>query len=612
MLQYDTLNSQKKEIRLLSLLPGKTDHPIECTLQTVSLDDPPEFEALSYVWGDVAVKKPVAVNGVSHTVTVNLETGLRSLRDRWKIRLLWVDAICINQDDVPEKNIQVPQMARLYSAARAVVVWLGPSTPNIELAVSWAQTYVAKEYTAASAHWLKLDAKALVSDRAKLEKYLETLRALEGYFDLLALPYWNRMWTFQEYRLPGDEPACYCGGISFRATTMLGAAEEEIHAAGFGVLKTLSAPPYLDSSRKWDTLSKEEQDFAERLRATAKMLQAKSTAARKNVIVSPKRAREPWSNKESPLMYLIITTAERQCFDARDKVFALYGMVPAAQEVYAPDYFKPVETVMLETAAFLVNHERGPIMWSSFGLRDDRLSNAMYPSWVPDFAQADMNSPNMHRDIDGRVAPSLRKWEEPPLARVSDDLKTLKLWARSMGTCRVVFHFNATAESLLRQIKGLLRTPVSDLPDNSLGKKIRRPEDLTLRLAYACVIHHVRKSDFTPKEVAETFEAIFENKTSKRRGSCWDMIHDAVGDLVGKTLLVTDGGCFGIGVAGIKDGDIVTIPPQVRLPLVLTKETSAPTGGPESYKMVGTAWIDGIMEGVFVERRLSNGNSKNS
>jgi hypothetical protein len=211
----------------------------------------------------------------------------------------------------------------------------------------------------------------------------------------------------------------------------------------------------------------------------------------------------------------------------------------------------------------------------------------------------------MHRDIDGRVAPSLRKWEEPPLARVSDDLKTLKLWARSMGTCRVVFHFNATAESLLRQIKGLLRTPVSDLPDNSLGKKIRRPEDLTLRLAYACVIHHVRKSDFTPKEVAETFEAIFENKTSKRRGSCWDMIHDAVGDLVGKTLLVTDGGCFGIGVAGIKDGDIVTIPPQVRLPLVLTKETSAPTGGPESYKMVGTAWIDGIMEGVFVDSDLS-------
>jgi hypothetical protein len=603
MLQYDTLDPQRKEIRLLLVLPRKRDQPIECTLQTVSLDNPPEFEALSYVWGDASIKKPVTVNGAPHSVTVNLEAALRTLRDDQKTRTLWVDAICINQDDVPEKNIQVPQMAQLYSAARAVVVWLGPSTPNIELAVSWAHTYAAKEFTYASSYWLKLDAKALVSNRTKVEKYWATIRALEGYFELLALPYWNRMWTFQEYRLPSDEPVCHCGSISFRATTMLGATEDMIHEAGYRALTTLSQPPYLDGARKWHTLSKKEQDFALRVETVGKTIREKSTAARKNAIVSPKRAREPWRNKESPLMYLVITTAERQCFDARDKVFALYGMVPAVQEVYPPDYFKPIKTVTLETAAFMVNYERGPIMWSSFGLRDDRLSDTTYPSWVPDFAQADIDSPNIHRAVGDRTAPSLRKWDEPPPARVSDDLKTLNLWGRNMGACKVAFHFGSTAAEVLRQIEGLLRTPVSALPNQSLAKQMRKADNLVTRLAYACVIHHVRKSDFSPKEIVETFEAMFENDSS-RKGSCWYMIQDSSWDLVGKTFLVTEGGCFGVGVAGIKDGDIVTVPPQVRLPLVLTKEAPASPGGHGYYKMVGTAWIDGIMEGEFIDPHL--------
>lgn len=172
-----------------------------------------------------------------------------------------------------------------------------------------------------------------------------------------------------------------------------------------------------------------------------------------------------------------------------------------------------------------------------------------------------------------------------------------------MGTCKIIFNFEFQASKVLQQIKGCLRTPVSDLPDISLGKTIRKPENLKTRLAYAFVIHSVRGGRFTLEEIIETFVAIFENDTSKK-GSCWEMIHDAAQSLVGKTFMVIEGGCFGIGVNGMKDGDVVTIPPQVRLPLVLTKEipTSADEG--EYYRMVGTAWVDGIIEGQFLDPDL--------
>lgn len=607
MLQYNKLEPQRKEIRLLSLLPGKANYPIECTLQTISLESPPDFEALSYVWGEPSIKKPLIVNGVPHSVTLNLEAALRAFRNHQTVRVLWVDALCINQNDLHEKNVQVPQMARLYLAASAVLVWLGPSTPSIELAISWAQTYVTKEYTNASTYWLTLDANSASSDRAKLEKHWAILRALEGYFDILALPYWNRMWTFQEFRLPRNEPLCYCGSMSFRLVTILGAAEDRIHTAGFDALRILSKPPYLDPSWNWAALSQEQEQFVERLFMAQKITQEKSTASRKNMSILPSIARQPWQGKDSALIYLLITTTERQGFDMRDKIFALYGMVPVAREVYPPDYSKPVREVMLETAAFLITYERGPVMWSSFGLREDRLSDTTYPSWEPDFTQADQAAPNMHRAINvkngSRMAPSLRRWEKPPPARVSHDLKTVNLWARSMGTCNIVFNFESQTSKVLQQIEGCLRTTVSSLTNSSLGKKIRNPENLQTRLASAFVIHYVGSERFTLEEIIETFDAIFKNDRSKK-GSCWKMIHHAAESLVDKSFLVIEGGCFGIGVSGMKDGDVMTLPPQVTLPLVLTKETPTSPDEGEFYRMVGTAWVDGIIEGQFLDPDL--------
>ncbi|RYC60261.1 hypothetical protein CHU98_g5950 [Xylaria longipes] len=79
-------------------------------------------------------------------------------------------------------------------------------------------------------------------------------------------------------------------------------------------------------------------------------------------------------------LQLMDYTTERRCSDERDRIFALYSMVPAIQSIYPPDYTKPVKDVMLETTAYLVNYECGALMYRSFGLRDDRLSDKAYPS----------------------------------------------------------------------------------------------------------------------------------------------------------------------------------------------------------------------------------------
>jgi len=204
MVQYSPLDPNSAEIRLLELLPGAPNTPLYCKLIVVTLGRRPNFEALSYVWGDTTVKRSITVDGDVFQVTTNLEEGLRALRYRRKSRTLWVDAICINQQNVAEKNFQVPLMSSIYREAVRVVAWMGPSNPAIALAVSYAEAYVVKRFTATTFYWLKLKFASKFSRRAKKEKLLASLRAYEGRLDILGLPYWTRMWTYQEYYLPRD------------------------------------------------------------------------------------------------------------------------------------------------------------------------------------------------------------------------------------------------------------------------------------------------------------------------------------------------------------------------------------------------------------------------
>jgi len=218
MAPYTPLSAAAAEIRLLDLVPGEFNTPISCILRIVSLDDEPKFEALSYVWGEEKSKNPITVDGRPTEITANLEAALRALRHTDTLRTLWIDAICINQEDVGEKNIQLPLMGKIYTGASRVLAWMGPSNPDIELTISWFQTYVWKEHTEASQFWLNLDEAAKSDLKATLAKECAIYRASKGYADIWTSPYWARMWTCQEYSLPAEEPICLVGrDLSFQA-----------------------------------------------------------------------------------------------------------------------------------------------------------------------------------------------------------------------------------------------------------------------------------------------------------------------------------------------------------------------------------------------------------
>ncbi|ETS07232.1 HET-domain-containing protein [Trichoderma reesei RUT C-30] len=116
------LDSVQEEIRMLHLECGSGSSLPQCTLHRVSLrsDPPPKYEALSYTWGDENDRREIAVNGYIVDVTVNLYSALRRLRLENETRVLWIDALCINQTDLDERSQQVQLMRNIYTLMQTV------------------------------------------------------------------------------------------------------------------------------------------------------------------------------------------------------------------------------------------------------------------------------------------------------------------------------------------------------------------------------------------------------------------------------------------------------------------------------------------------------------
>ncbi|KAF2127167.1 HET-domain-containing protein [Dothidotthia symphoricarpi CBS 119687] len=113
-------------IRLLRIEPGESEQDLILSLEPARLDNTlPAYEALSYVWG-VEAGEQVTCNGESmKDITVNLFNALKRLRHKNKTRLVWCDALCIDQQNPTEKGLQVRKMHHIYARAEKVLVVLG-------------------------------------------------------------------------------------------------------------------------------------------------------------------------------------------------------------------------------------------------------------------------------------------------------------------------------------------------------------------------------------------------------------------------------------------------------------------------------------------------------
>jgi len=168
----------------------------------------PKFEAISYTWGSNADPQMVYVLDQDQTnqeeqqleITANLASALMDLRYTDRSRALWVDAICINQQDLTERNEQVLRMKDLYKQADRVVVWLRPTSTSSALALSTVE-HIGKQVEFAGN-------KLLPAPNAAEPEWYRAPHSLpydedtwHSIYELLIRPWFDRVWILQEIQL---------------------------------------------------------------------------------------------------------------------------------------------------------------------------------------------------------------------------------------------------------------------------------------------------------------------------------------------------------------------------------------------------------------------------
>jgi hypothetical protein len=182
--RYTPLRCEGLEIRLVVLFPGQESDDIHCDLIHVNLDDQPVYEAVSYTWatdGDASLSQSIQCQRHTLGVTKNCEAVLRYLRRQGRNRLLWIDAICINQADTAERNHQVKAMASIYSSASQVLAYLGPVSKAHRQAIHRVMGYLGDSSTGSYLN-------AIFVGRVNVEIFLSQ-------------PYFDRVWVLQEISL---------------------------------------------------------------------------------------------------------------------------------------------------------------------------------------------------------------------------------------------------------------------------------------------------------------------------------------------------------------------------------------------------------------------------
>ena len=293
--------------RILILEPGDWGDPL-CGHLQVRNPLNAEYESISYTWGPAMPTETILLSSEfalspRHTIQIrdNLATCLRYLRLPEQIRHLWVDALCISQTDVEEKNHQVANIGRIFREANRVLAWVGLPTPASE-AILLQHTPKTKTHSRL---------RKLLSHTKRSVEESESARMIRV-LDLGQREYWSRTWVIQELTL-AQEVTVVCGRYRLAWDEVLS------HQGGIypnGPIATIG------------TLRSEFQQFGQLL-------------------------------KSKSLLEICSRFQYSRCSDPRDKVYALLQMSLVRDRI-PPDYSKPVQLLFLDVlAADYLNLESG-------------------------------------------------------------------------------------------------------------------------------------------------------------------------------------------------------------------------------------------------------------
>lgn len=320
-------------IRLIHLNVGARNDALSIQIQeNVCLETAPVYEALSYTWGDSKKERSISCGSESIAITANLATALVRLRNTDKPRTLWIDQICINQDDVHERNKQVALMHRIYSKAESVVIWLGEEGPDDGMAFGFVPILLS--YLPSVSAGNGATRQGLVVRQALPIIGSPAWIALSRVF---SHPYFRRSWIIQEVAL-ARHAVVHCG-------------------------------PYVID---WDLLA---------AASTYQMGQLASDAENAHdAVAAIMELNRNDHGRGNNLVDALFMSYRFNCTDPRDKVFAMLGLAQAL--VLQPDYSSSVEDVYLQTTQFLLV-ALGNLDILCCVSHPKRI--ATLPSWVPDW-----------------------------------------------------------------------------------------------------------------------------------------------------------------------------------------------------------------------------------
>ena len=193
---HQPLELDKSTIRVLGVFPGLAESIIKCKLWHIDLAED-THNCLSYTWGTDEHSHGILINDHTFKVRRNLHDFLQQARRLNIEGPLWIDAICINQEDTRERNHQVQQMVDIYRYARRVIVFPGYLPHGLGKLVTGVRAARSQEGVFNFLPW-HLRGYGIWLAVFCCPGRMEILREMD------ALPYWKRTWIIQENMLAKD------------------------------------------------------------------------------------------------------------------------------------------------------------------------------------------------------------------------------------------------------------------------------------------------------------------------------------------------------------------------------------------------------------------------
>jgi hypothetical protein len=562
-------------IRLLYLDLGAGDDPITARLSTFALTEAPPYEALSYVWGHSGDHKPIEVNNNTVLVTTNLRAALARVRYADRPRVVWADAICINQRNIKERGHHVGFMGAIYSQAKRVLVCLGPDdngrASEVAALVEENHLLVSKYKSIEEMPILSADDPVFSDPRWTAVKTLTDC------------VWWTRTWVIQEVGLAKDPRVLY-GEIEFSYRQLMSMATWVDRCASHLLLR---------SGVEFNSIHMEWLDW------------------------SPHWESENWTQDRN-FLDLMNQGSWLGCADHRDHVFAMLGH-PFAQvnndgeTLVKPDYTKDFHQVYLELAMQLLKPEQGLRLLSAVEHSAETIKDE-FPSWVPYWTVHEtMTNLGIYTGFPynasaGRSNSMLAVTEQNHLQVrgiiLSTVSKRFKFTASDLAEPR-----KPTNEESVVLSENVFRELYRHAWDNR-SISVYKSEYLTaLSLTLTAGLTGYESAEIKPPQHQDNFAAYWQHQLSPYPIEAPSKLQERFGkgdyekfwldmrfSCTGRSFAFTENGYYVLGPAIMEPADLCCIIFGSSVPFILRR-----TQTEGSYKLVGEAYIHGIMRGEAKE-----------